>query len=368
MHKVRAQQLLRGNGTGFPDAEWRILKPLLRSESCPHGDASVLALLTRLGLCNWALDADPFLRDAPEQLRAAIAKAAQREFAACAQRKLALLQFDALAEKRGCTPVLFKGAANATAFYGKESLRTSGDIDVMMSFEEAVRCFPKSAGTVQDPRRPEARARHLPRDMSFGYPIEPHLCLLAPETWGGFGDLAENSLPMDGYTKLRRPNPATAFTIALLHFALHAGGAIFDILDAIRISHSDDFSFDEAVALWHEMGLTHQVLPALTVFDTVSPMVPAETWNALFNGLARSDRHGVLAGLRLLAARRFAKLRLDWFRSRLMGPSLTKHLIRRLAGTKETTQDLTKLQPKNPLFWFYHLLVLPTKRLVLFWK
>ena len=151
MDKHAAQRLLKQNGTGFPLAEWFVLKSLITAETNPalptlaehvqRDPGCVLKVLTGNALCGWALHACPSLRDAPDNIRAAIEKAAQYEFGACAQRKMALYELDRWTGQRGGLPLVIKGAANALVFYEKESARPSRDIDIVMEPDAIARCF-----------------------------------------------------------------------------------------------------------------------------------------------------------------------------------------------------------------------------------
>ncbi len=374
MEKARAQRILGGNGTAFSEDQWRILRDVITagqvgSAACCATDTGLFVeTVTRNALSSWTLHAYPALEGASQESRETLEKVAQYEFAACAQRKLALAGLEAWAQEHDSSPVVFKGAANALAFYDKESLRPSGDIDVIMPEGSAVQSLQADTEHMADERSLEEKARHLAPIGAFGYPLEVHFCFIAPGKWGGYEDLVAESVPLEGFTRLRRPNAAAALTIALLHFAHHSGKSIFDMLDVARITRAEGFSLDDAIRLWKEEALVPCILPSLTQFDTVCPIIPSERWRELFNALPLHARLEVLVGLKLLSYRRFTKIREDWFWSRLMGPSLARRLLRRVASNREITQDVTGLHPKQPLFWFHHLARLPLRRLMGFWR
>lgn len=378
MEKRDAQRLLKGNGTTFSPAEWSILKTVLMSERapdlptfaahCEHDAGRVVKLLTGNALCSWTRYACPSFLDTPEDVRKVLNRAADYEFAACAQRKAALYELDRMAGERGDQPIIIKGAANALAFYEKESLRPSGDVDVFLPDEAIGYYVPAPAATAEETVSHAPVAYHLPVFRVAGYPVELHRFFLSESQWGSYEDLAEGSLPLKGFVNLRRPDVRAAFTIALLHFARHIGGFTFDLLDMLNLSRADGFDIEQAAALWREKGLVDLVLPGLTVLDTLTPVVSDATWRALFDSLSRRKRREVLVGLRLLSGRRLVKLRREWFGSRLARGRFIERLTQRFLGSTAATQHLTGLSPKRPLFWFLHCVGLPLKRVLVFWK
>lgn len=377
MEKSEAQQLLNRTGSAFTTDEWRILKSLLTAETDPtlpalaeysSRNAGLLkSVLTRRALCTWALHACPSLREAPEDVRAVLTRAAEYEFAACAQRKVAMHQLEQLAGQHGCAPLIIKGAANALLYYEKESLRPSSDIDIVMPIEAMAECFRDWASLPLATAPPEAWV-HPPPFRVAGYPVELHACFISPGLWGRPGDLDTNSRLLRGHTHLRTPGTAEAFTLALLHFTRHFGGFTFDLLDMTRLLSSRELDGERAAALWRQHGIVHLVLPGLTVLDTIAPAISDAAWHELFHALPRARQREVTHGIRLLATRRFTKLRKEWFNARFQPPSFSHRAARLFLGSKALTRERCGRTPRHPLFWYFHLLHLPLKRIASLWK
>jgi len=164
-----------------------------------------------------------------------------------------------------------------------------------------------------------------------------------------------------GFSHLRRASCDAAFTVALLHIALHTHrGGGFDLLDLLQMVRAPEFSLRRAAALWRRHNLVHLVLPPLTVLDTLCPVVPDDVWVGLFSDLSLLDQ--------LLLRSGWGTLRRRSFLASLHGQSLMELLVEGLLGTREITQNRTGCTPRQPLFWFHHLLGLPVKRTLKFWR
>ena len=377
MDQCKLRQRLRRHCTGFNPDEWPILVSLFAAddrsldptlaEHCERDPMQVARVLAGRGVAGWAMQACPDLRKAPEPLCAALLQAAQYELATCAQRKMALYELDALARDRQCELIIVKGAANATAFYDKEAFRPSCDIDIIMPVEAMAHCF-QDRTAIPPSDAPQEQWFQLPEFRMAGYPVEVHGFLIAPSQWGTYADLAENSLPLAGFSCLKRPDAQAAFTIALLHFMHHEGGFFFDFLDVMHIARSAEFRMDKAVELWKTKGIVHLVLPGLAVANSLTPILSGAEWQTLFDSLDHTKQREAIIAIRLLPCRRLTKLRQLWFRSILSGPSFLQQVSRSLLGTREVTQELTGLPPGHPLFWLLHCFGLPMKRIASFWK
>ena len=70
----------------------------------------------------------------------------------------------------------------------------------------------------------------------------------------------------------------------------------------------------------------------------------------------------------LLLRAGWGTLRRRSFLASLHGQSLMELLVEGLLGTREITQNRTGCTPRQPLFWFHHLLGLPVKRTLKFWR
>lgn len=378
MDKRDAQALLRGNGTTFSAVEWDILRAVMTAEAaasspalaehCQRNPDLVVKLLAGNALCSWALHTCPSLRDAPEGVQATLNRVGQYEFAACAQRKAALCLLDALAGEQGFRPLIIKGAANALLYYPKESLRPSGDVDLVMPDDATAHWFAAHADAVADDVVHEPVDYHLPELRLAGYPVETHRFFLSPRQWGGYEDLAGGAAPLVGFDNLWRPDTTVAFTLALLHFARHIGGFVFDALDVAQICNAHDFDLEKTAAFWQSEELVDLILPGLTVVDTMVPVIPDELWQALFESLSRRKQREVVFGLRLLGSRRWVKLRREWFGACLTRQPFAARLSHRFFGSKTSTKRLTGLEPTQARFWFLHFIVLPVKRVLGSWK
>lgn len=377
MDKHAAQRLLRGNGTRYTPAEWGLLKSVITAEtdsSLPSAaeharrDSNrVVRILTDNALCTWALHACPSLCEVDGEIRSAIERSAQFEFGACAQRKFALLELDRLAVAGGCQPIVIKGPANALVYYSKESSRPSRDIDIVVESADTARCLGIAFQDLSDTNEIPTWG-DVGKSRVAGYNVEAHAFFISAVRWGTYHDLIDGSQPLPGCSALRYPNPAAAFTIALLHFAHHFGSTSFDLLDMGRMLQTGQIDIPTLTALWRKYDLVDLVLPGLTVLDTVIPCITPDDWSRLFQGLSFRKRQETLISLRLLGARRLTKFRDEWFNSRFTPPSFARRMLRRFFGSAATTQQLTGLHPRHPLFWAAHLLYLPVKRILFLWK
>ena len=379
MYILRLKEELTERCAIMPANEWRLLGLLLRGEAdagweffsqLPEDHAeSVAAAWQKYGLCGWWLDACPALGEAAvSPWHGKITHAANREFAACAQRKLALMQLDELAGKTACSPIVFKGAANAATYYPKESLRPSHDVDLMLPPEEIARFVPEHAGVYPQAIPFWCDNRHLEPFTICGYPVELHEHFIAQDRWGRPEHLADDSLALPGYAHLRQPSPETALTVALLHFSYHVGYFTFDFHDMARIVKAPDFSWDTALELWRRENIASLVLPSLAVGDALLDVVPGDTWKSLWSELNTREKAEVLLSIKLLKSSKFEKLRRDWFSTRLSKYPVWKPLMRRVAGSKSATEEATGRASGTPLFWYYHFLALPAKRVFHFWR
>lgn len=181
MRKAETQRRLRGNGTSFADAEWRVVRTALTREAaagtpspaelCAEDGDGVVRALSGNGLCSWALHACPSLAAVTDQVRTALEQAAQYEIAACAQRKVALGQLDDLAAEHDCRMVVIKGAATSLVYYEKESFRPSADIDVLVPLDRIDMWRPEELSREPPPR---GVRRHLPGYPLAGFLVERH--------------------------------------------------------------------------------------------------------------------------------------------------------------------------------------------------
>ena len=153
-----------------------------------------------------------------------------------------------------------------------------------------------------------------------------------------------------------------------LHFNFHVGSFTYDLHDLDQILRHPDFSWDRAESLWSETSLVSRILPVLAVFTALSAHPTDERWNKLYRGLPPGERVRVAIGLRLLSSRRFTRLRKDWFCTQLTGWPLITPLAARLAGSRATSRTLTGRNEREPIFWLAHLVGLPMRRMLSFWR
>lgn len=374
---MTARERLRINGycAGFTPAEWVLLKPLIAEEApetslveqARRDPEYVAKVLLGRGVCGLVLHTVPEFNDLPDSLWEIVCAGAQREFYTCALRKSTLSILDILAGEHDCGVIVVKGSANAVTYYEKESLRVSLDIDLIMEEPAIAQCFREHTEIPSEDAPPEAWFE-LPEFRIAGYPVEAHGYFAAPSRWGHYADLAEDSQALKGFSRLRRPGTEAAFTLALLHFMHHGGGFFFDLMDMKQIARAPEFDIARAAELWKEKDLVDLVLPGLAVADALIPLVSDEMWDDLYSGLRRRKRCETACSIRFLSSARFNKMRLDWCRSRIAKPSFPRRLFQRVLGSQEFTRKQTGLEPEKPLFWIYHILLLPLKRMILFWK
>ena len=369
MHADRLAQGLESASTFLAPEAWRLIRPLIRKDTHAAAvalesmDESLLRTLTQYGLCGWANHVAGGLgRGIGERLT----RPALRELAACAQRKAALHTLDTLADLRGVRPIIIKGAATALTYYPKESLRPSHDIDVLVHDFTAWTGFQPDDPPGANPIG--TQNRHLAPTRIGGYLVEFHEYFVAADRWGTYDDLVRHAQPLPGFRSLLQPGSTEAFTIALLHFGFHVGEFTFDFLDLREIARASDFSWDECEALWRREDLLPLLLPALAVLGTLGEAEALARWGRLMGEISFLRKIEVRIGLRLLVSRRFKKLRKDWFRTRLSRWSLVRPMFQRLSGSRAATTAATGRTARDPIFWLFHFIFLPARRLTHFWQ
>lgn len=365
------------SGVLLPEADFRLLSALFvrddegvsRLLGAARGECDLLFDVLELhGLCGWALERLGVPVKGHGALERRLQAGQAREFAACALRRLALQQLDAACAGCASPPILIKGAANAVCHYERESMRPSQDIDVMLRPDDASRCFPAETALPCEEEPAWGPAHHAPPFKLAGYEVEIHQFLSTPGMWGKYADLQANASPLPGFQHLHATAPVEAFTIALLHFNFHVGNFTYDFFDLDRIAMHPEFSWEQAESLWRSNKLTANVLPPLAIFEALAQLPESGRWNRLYSGLGPWERVEVSIGMRLLASRRFTRLRKDWFCTRLTGWPLLLPLWRRLAGSQRLTREVTGRSTGDPMFWYAHLFALPAKRLLAFWR
>ena len=329
-----------------------------------RGDAAALrqlderhaALLAHHGLASWTRRAleDAGMSGSP--LRAALAPAAEREFARCCARKLALTRLDARAAELGMTILVLKGGASSLAFYPSEELRPSCDLDALLSAEDLAKLLPQT-------RLDWLIGPHAPIDQSLGYPLEAHLSFRAGRGWGTPRDLSEGSVTLEQFPHLRRCGAVVSLTVALLHAVANRGKAPFDALDAKLIVASPGFDLEEAVAYWRERHITQLAWPALHAFSPWVPAFDAKLLSRVLQDLPTSTRRRCQLNSRLMRGESFSRLKRCWLKSQLRGISFARQLLESFLGRQAITAQLTGLSPRRPSFWWQHLVRQPLRRL-----
>jgi hypothetical protein len=284
-----------------------------------------------------------------------------RELGAVAQRRAALTELDRLAGETGIQPLVFKGAANALSCYSSEGLRSSQDLDILLTAADIEALYPGELAPALLQARP---IDHLPRKHIAGFATEVHYRLGDHAKWGEPADLFADSAALANFAHLRQPAPHSALTIALLHTYKHYGRMPFDPIDVAMLHASGTIDWPAAVDLWTRCDLLPQVLPGLLAFLRTSQNPPAVDEAALVAQLPHEERPWLELFASHLLDQRFSFIREQRLRCHRHGRGFIPFCIGELFGQHETTTSMTGRPPSDPRHTFHHYIALPLRRLL----
>ncbi len=329
-----------------------------------HDPAEALRQFTRLHLARYALHVLEGAGEAGE-VRDRLRPAVAIELGWDAKRKLALAELDRFLEAKGVRGVLIKGAWTSLLFYPGESLRWSNDIDVILAPEDLRILYPREVAAVE--ARDYAFPRlHIARQVFAGTAVEMHYRFGYCRRWGSAADILHGATPAPGLGSLLSPAPEVGATVLLLHMLKDRGRAPYDLLDWRMLEASGALDWARAEALWREYGLGPFILPSLELAAEVTGGAPAALLDDLRASLLPAERRTAKTLGRYIRSERVTRLQTHRVRCELLERSFAGYCMDGFLGSRERTRRLTGMGPRHPLFWIWHLVILPCRRIFSF--
>ena len=279
------------------------------------------------------------------------------EMAGVANRKLAMQELDKRAGEMDIKPIIIKGGATSQLYYPKETMRSSSDIDILLSKTVLRNFIPEDAG--YSDQRHDAGQYNL-----MGFNVEAHQFVGSDMKWGLYEDVKKHSQVAASYPNLLFPDQVDTLFIALRHYTVHAGEMPWDLLDCSLLLAQDATALNKLIDRFFEQRTMTMLAMAPLVILAHLKMLESSTIETIYNELSIKDKKLLQKVINHHFQKEHSSFRNNYLSAKINNINWLVRGLNKIFYYKDMVKEKTGYSYSHPLFWFHYLMTYPFWRLV----